>query len=428
MYISLSKLLNYLITLLPFSLIIGNTISNSLVILICVLGFVNYRMTIFELKGHSLTFITYIYLFFLYLIFITIFNNYNNLDSSNILYKENIFKSLFYLRFLILFLIVNKLCKTKSFNFKNFFIIYSFLSLIIALDLIYQSIVGQNIIGILISNGRPSSFFGDENIAGSWLQKYSLFIIPLLIIYNKIKKKEIFFLLFFILFASAIFLSINRMAFIIYVFSIIIFYIFRKKIKLLFVFAIFIFFSFSFSLKIIPENSYLRSSISSFYYYSKRILFVAPNLFYNNKIGEETYVDYGGEGYLITFNSGVQLWKKNKIFGSGLKSFRINCKFENNQTCNTHPHNYTIEIMLETGLIGLFLIYSIFFISLKNYLKYYFQFRHKNITLYNFPLFLILFFETFPIRSTGSFFTTSNSITIFLILSLLYNFKNLQKN
>ena len=70
--------------------------------------------------------------------------------------------------------------------------------------------------------------------------------------------------------------------------------------------------------------------------------------------------------HILLFNSGIQQWKENKIIGNGLKSFRINCeyakfkKFNDYHFCGTHPHNYTIEIMAETGLIGVFLIYTLF--------------------------------------------------------------------
>ena len=131
-------------------------------------------------------------------------------------------------------------------------------------------------------------------------------------------------------------------------------------------------------------------------------------------------------GYLIHFNSGIQIWKENKIFGKGLKSFPLNCKYGDNQTCNTHPHNYIIEIMLDTGLVGLILIYSVFLISLMNFLKFYFLKYNERIKLLTLPFFLIIFFEFFPFRSTGSFFTTSVSTIIFLFLDFFLKLKKIK--
>lgn len=420
MYNFFNRATNLLITLIPISMIIGNTVTNSLIILICILGLINYKTSIFNTEKNNYIFFIFIYVFFFYLIFITTVNNYNKLDLQNPLYKEHILKSIFYLRFLILFLVINKICETKNFNYKLFFIVSFIASLVVALDVIFQFIFEKNITGKVIVLNRPSSFFGSENIAGSWLQKYSLFSIFLFTYYKK-TNKDIISLLFFSIFSIAILLSANRMACLIYFSSIMLFYIFEKKFKILIFFILFTFFSLGFVIKILPNTHYLNNTVLGFFHYSKRIITMAPNLFYNNKVGDQTFIEFGGSGYLITFNSGVQLWKKNKIFGSGLKSFRLNCKYGNNQTCNTHPHNYTIEIMLEMGLLGLFLIYSIFFISFKNYFRNCFFTKNNTLKVYSLPFFLILFFEIFPIRSTGSFFTTSNSVVIFLFLSIFIN-------
>ena len=125
--------------------------------------------------------------------------------------------------------------------------------------------------------------------------------------------------------------------------------------------------------------------------------------------------------YLAHFNTGIQLWKKNKFFGSGLKSFKVNSTFGRNLTKNVHPHNYFIEILLDTGLIGILIIYSLIFIGIKNFIKNYhnnFYLGSKKIYL---PFFLIIFFEFFPFRSSGSFFTTGNSAYIFFLLPFFLN-------
>ena len=178
-----TNIINFLISFLPLSLILGNLVTNINIVLICLIGIFIYKKKIFIIKTNF--YIFFIYIFFFYLIIITIINNYPVLNENE-LYKDHIIKSFFYLRFLILFLVVNKLAENNDFNTKMFFISCSFFSLIISVDIVVQFFLKKNIIGFPISNGRPSSFFNQENIAGGYLQKFSLFLIFLL----SIKKKS----------------------------------------------------------------------------------------------------------------------------------------------------------------------------------------------------------------------------------------------
>ena len=216
----------------------------------------------------------------------------------------------------------------------------------------------------------------------------------------------------------------NRMPTVIYIFMVIFYFLLHNKIRELFI-----------SLSIIIIIGYLFINFSNidriknqafiYFYSSLEILTKAPALFYNN-LNDKERVNLGASGYLVHFNSGVQVWKKNKIFGHGLKSFPLNCKYTINQTCNTHPHNYFIEIMVNMGLIGIILIYSFIILASKNLLQYFFKLKNQKTKIISSVFFLIIFFEFFPIRSTGSFFTTSNASFIFLILPFFVNIKKLK--
>ena len=85
-----------------------------------------------------------------------------------------------------------------------------------------------------------------------------------------------------------------------------------------------------------------------------------------------------------------------------------------------HPHNYYLEILTETGLIG-FMIISILFIYIL-YLGFYKKYFSHSKSRENYlitPFLFLFFIEIFPIKSTGSFFTTGNASYIFLILAIL---------
>ena len=416
------NLINLLIAFIPLSLIIGNLATNINIFLICILGIIIYKFEIFRINRKILQYL--IYIFFIYLIVITLYNNLPNL-SENQLYKEHIIKSFFFLRYLILFLVVNKLVEKDHFNINLFFVSCGFFALAVSIDIIIQVTFGENIFGYGITKGRPSSFFGNENIAGGFLQKFSIFFIVLVLSY--VKKNKIYFYstLLFISFFIPIYLTGNRMPTLLYFLSVIGFFILTKQIKTIFLFVL-LCSVLVFTLKKYPINERLNIQTNIFFEETLKFVKKAPRLFYDNTYDGIEMIDMGTSGYLVHFNSGVQIWKKNKIFGKGLKSFRLNCTYGNNQTCNTHPHNYIIELLLDVGIVGLTLIYLIFIFSVFNFFNFY---KHNsNLKLLSLPFFLIVILEFFPLRSSGSFFTTSNATIIFFMLAVVVGLSGSKKN
>jgi len=413
-----NNLINILIALIPLSLIAGNLITNLNVVLIILVGIFIYKSEIFIINKKIYRYL--IYAFFLYLIAVTLARNIPILDN-NILYKEHIIKSFLFLRFLLFFLIINKLVEKKHFNINYFVISCSFFAIAVGIDIMIQTVFGKNIFGYPITAYRPSSFFGSENVAGGFLQKFSLFLIVFIVSYVEKNKKNIFIVLSSLFFLFPVILTGNRMSSLLFVFSIIIFYLLERQFK-----KILIFFTLSllivFTLVKYPLTERIDLQFKSFYTDSVEIVKKVPELFYYNTYKGEEIINTGPSGYLVIFNSGVQVWKQNKIFGGGLKSFRLNCIYGNSQTCNSHPHNYSIELLVDVGIVGFVLIYLIFIFSFFDYFKYYRQ--NLNSKIQTIPFFLIIFLEFFPVRSTGSFFTTSVATVIFLMLAIMMGVSN----
>ena len=121
--------------------------------------------------------------------------------------------------------------------------------------------------------------------------------------------------------------------------------------------------------------------------------------------------------YIAEFYCGRLAIKLNPFFGGGIRSSRLH-----SGGCSTHPHNYFIEIGAELGVLGLLIIvffsYGLFYKVLRKY--YLFPARYKSIKVM--PIFLILIMEFFPLRSSGSFFTTNNATIIFIMLAVLISF------
>ena len=130
--------------------------------------------------------------------------------------------------------------------------------------------------------------------------------------------------------------------------------------------------------------------------------------------------------YLREFESFYDTWLMNKYIGGGLKNFRYYCHTRpnidknSNFVCNMHPHNYYLEILTETGLVGFIILVSAFLLILQStFIKKYFSRSSKNYDNVIIPFIFLFFIEIFPIKSTGSFFTTGNTTYLFLIMGLL---------
>ena len=152
--------------------------------------------------------------------------------------------------------------------------------------------------------------------------------------------------------------------------------------------------------------------------YSYRILGIGKDMEY-----------YARPFYVHEFDAGIATWKMNKFIGGGLKSFRYNCpkrKIEpkyvsgkvsrqlQRTTCNMHPHNYYLEILTDLGIVGI-ILFS--YIVLKVIRRSYKSTLYGKVHYILSPFFYVLLLEIFPVRTSGSFFTTNNAIIIFLFLA-----------
>ena len=123
----------------------------------------------------------------------------------------------------------------------------------------------------------------------------------------------------------------------------------------------------------------------------------------------------------------MDVWGKKPIIGSGIKSFYkecINLEIEKGLEidCNSHPHNVYLEILVSLGLVGLFLmiivLYYIFHIYCTKCFYKFKKFDDAKKNVFFFSL-LTLLVELFPIKSTGSIFSTLNATFIFLMIALM---------
>ena len=134
-------------------------------------------------------------------------------------------------------------------------------------------------------------------------------------------------------------------------------------------------------------------------------------------------------------SSAIKIWIDKPLIGVGTKNYRKICdrdeyNFEtknNHQLCSTHPHNYVLELLSETGLMGLISFYLIFFYLVRDFelVKKILQknLDHLNIKFSIISLFVILW----PISTTGSILTNKSSIVLWFVFGIIYSAISIEK-
>tara|TARA_A100000164_G_scaffold360738_1_gene374751 strand:+ start:1746 stop:3053 length:1308 start_codon:yes stop_codon:yes gene_type:complete len=412
-------ILNILFSLIPLSYIIGNFAINFNVFLLIVYSLIIFNKKIFKIK---LLFLDKIILgFFILAIFSAIINTIESMSAEHD--NSTLIKTILFFRYLLLYFVLRYLIENEKIYFKWFFISSLCCTLFVSFDIFYQFAFSQDIFGLKpLHPSKLSGPFGDELIAGGFIHKFSLFGIFVLPFF-KFKKNYLSLILsiLFLIYMTAIMLSGNRMPLVLFLLSIFLILLFEKKtrkyipISLIVVSCVFY--------VIYKNNPIVKNSFDSFLDNSTDMInvFVVENITKSSKIPEKKIPVYYQE--LKTFYG---TWMMNKYIGGGIKSFRHNCpkrkilSHNERTTCNMHPHNYYLEILTDTGIMGLLISCLIFIITIYNSLiKNYFLKPTKAIDIISVPFIFVFISEIFPLRVSGSFFTTSTSTFIFILIAVI---------
>ena len=393
-----------------------------------------YSLYVFFYKKIKINFILLDYLIFLFFIISIIASLINIKVIGNFIF----FKSIFDLRFALFFFVIRNLINSRFINIKFFFISSLICSIFLSLNIFSQHIIGFDAFGHEPFDGRYNGLFESEAIAGSYIQKFFLVSI-LSILLLKIKKKTKFILTIIAtnILGLGVLLSLDRMPFIIYLFSIIVLIALLKNFRLKFLISLILIifiFQFSFNNYQPVKNRYM--SLSNEFQLAK-----IKNIFsfYNKKeelsakINENEDYNLSGD-YLKIYVAAYKVFMENFFIGSGVKSFGFECNKlkENNKkniTCSTHPHNIYMEILVNQGIIGI-LIFIIFLFSLikNNYLEELFSKNSSEEKLLIVFFFTILISELLPFRSYGSIFQTVNGSIFWFFLALISSKPFMKKN
>jgi len=407
------KITNILFFFFPVALILGNFFTKLNIVFLIIFSLIFYYDKFFKLK---INYLDKIILFFFFFTFVTlILNIFENYINAEITSKIIIIKTLYYLRYLALYFTFRMLVEQKILRLDLFCLICFLCAFFVCFDIYFQSFFGKNLFGMVpgTDTGRHNpGVFDTELIAGGYLQKFALFsfFLPFLFLQNK-KIKILIHFVFFIFFTFGILLSGNKMPLYLFITSYFIFLLLNyRSWKHLFSTFVVIFIILSLLYK---TNEAYKYNFHTFYDHGK----LAIHSFFvddYNDIPEENW----SRSYVLEVQCFKYIWKRNPFFGGGLRSYRT----VDGGGCNTHPHNYYFEILTDLGLIGLVIIlffllklFSQFFVLKNKWIKL----KPNILDNRTFPFFLIFIIEFFPLRSSGSFFSTNNASIIFLVLAIL---------
>jgi len=274
----------------------------------------------------------------------------------------------------------------------------------LVIDGYIQYFTGINLTGFKISGIRVSSFFGDELIMGSYLSRLFPLLFALFLIKKK-QKNEIYFIgLLFILVDLLIFMSGERSSF------------FFLNLSTVFI--------------IILIKEYQKFRLITFIIAITCVLILSSN---SSKLNERMFkgpaedmglVKSSKESVIFStqhdslIQTAYNMFKGQPIFGHGPKMFRAICKDEKYATgvnpCMTHPHNFYIQLLAETGIVGfLFLIIALVYVTYTALRQFKSVILRQKRPLSDYQVCLLagILITVWPLTTNGNFFNNWLMIT-----------------
>ena len=324
--------------------------------------------------------------------------------------------SVFYFRYIFFAMGVWYLLDHNPYLSKNLFIIIFACVSIVIIDGIYQYFVGFNFLGFQKhSPTRLTGLFNEEPIIGRYISFLSLFIFGLIL--ENFKFSRLIFILsisFLLISGIAIFLTGERAPLFYLIIFVFLIFIFLKKYRF------YQFLGLVLSILIVSLTLQFNPSAKT------RVIDLSMKQISETKFPFFPYSEHHEQHYI----SALKMFNDNPIFGLGTNTFRNHCLkskyIYKDKSCNSHPHNFFIQILAELGILGFFFICYFF-----GYLSYFlirqllFQIKLRKdrlIPFKNFSFFLILFVYWWPLIPHMSLYNNWNNTLMMLPLGFLMKY------
>ncbi|MDC0968025.1 O-antigen ligase family protein [Alphaproteobacteria bacterium] len=343
-------------------------------------------------------------------IFFSLYLILSSLISSDPIYSLFEYGVIFYFRYLFYVLGVIYLFKNNKSLIDNFGKYSLFIVFFLIIDTNIQLIFGKNIFNFEIEYfGRLSSIFRDELIIGIFLASFCPMVLGLTLKKYNLNINNKYIILFILISFSTILISGERAATLHYIIFIFIIFALSKSVSFKKLFIVLITICSVFALLISFSESV-------------------------NKRFTETLSDYSETQFKLPFTniheghikSGIKMFYDKPLFGHGPKMFRKLCDnqdYYHKHSCSSHPHNYYIQLLAETGLVGIFFLILTFFSILIYFIRNLISKINKDLdnvdSDFNIILMASLFSIIWPIAPTFDFFNNWYNVILFTNISLI---------
>ena len=396
---------NYFPYLLPLLLIFSRSLADITIVLIGILFlYHSYKNIGWEWVKEK-----WFYFALIFSIYCLTVNSAMSIEPT-----ETLAYSLFFIRWPIFAMALSYWILNDIKSLKKFFVSLAVVLFFIIFDTWWQFVFDQDIFGFeKHSANRLTGPFTSPHV-GMWLAKLAMLPPLFLILYNKYKLKEqenyliySFFIISTVLLLS-VFITGERMSLLLTLASIFIVFMgfffaklfsFKKVTILLLISSIAIlFFALSF-----PDTTQ-RAYFSSI----------------------EKIINWRTSDYGLVWQSAYDVWMQSPVFGVGLHKYREACEnlgIYGSSYLNAigggvcfHPHNISLQLLSETGLVGFILFYTMVCFLTFSSLK---TFYTKKLWLSFALVFNIIFTCFLPISSNTSFFANKYGAIIWLLIGVM---------